>query len=116
MNQKDLPEENDDNNGTNLPSVDGLDQERMWSVTVHLEPCPDGMDIGEYCTALRTRIGGFLHDIGHVEWYGLSLQLRIECTTASLQGLFKKKLWKQLYIHDVQIEDSTETEEVGGEG
>lgn len=116
MNQSDFPEENDDTNGTNMPPVDGLDHERMWSVTVHLEPCPDGIDIGEYCTALRTRIGGFLHDLGHVEWYGLSLQLRIECTTTSLQRLFKKKLWRQLHIRDVQIADLEETVEVGGEG
>lgn len=116
MNSTDLPEENDENNGSNMPSVDGLDQERMWSVTVHLEPCPDGMDIGEYCSALRTRIGGFLHDLGHVEWYGLSLQLRIECTTTSLQSLFKKKLWKKLHIQNVHIEDIDEPGEVGGEG
>ena len=116
MHPIDLPEENDDNDSTNLPPVDGLDRERMWSVTVHLEPCPDGMDIGEYCTALRTRIGGSLQDLGHVEWYPLSLQLRIECTTISLQHLFRKKLWKQIHIHDVQIVDLEETEEVGGEG
>lgn len=116
MHPTDLPEKNDDNNGSNMPSVDGLDHERMWSVTVHLDPCPDGMDIGEYCTALRTRIGGSLHDLGHVEWHGLTLQLRIECTTTSLQLLFKKKLWKQLHIHDVQIADLEETDEVGGEG
>ncbi len=103
-------------NDTNMPLVDGLDQERMWSLTVHLEPCPEEMDLGEYCQSLRERIGGFLQDLGHVSWYPLALELRIECTTTSLQRLFKKKLWKQLHIHDVQIADLEETDEVGGEG
>ena len=115
MNYTDLPNE-DDTGGVDLPSLNRPDIERMWSVTVHLEPCPDGMDIGEYCTSLRTKIGGFLHDLGHVEWYGLTLQLRVECTTTSLQHLLKKKLWKRLHIHDVQIEDLEDAEEVGGEG
>lgn len=101
--------------GTELP-IDKPDLERVWSVMVDLEPCPEGWDIGDYCQAMRRRIEGFLHDLGHVEWRPLSLQPRVHCATAALRRLFRRNLWKKLGIIDVQIEEFAEAEEMGGEG
>lgn len=101
--------------GTKLP-IDRPDIERVWSVTVDLEPCPEGWDCGDYCQAMRKRVEGFLHDLGHVEWHPLSLQPRVACTTASLRLLFRRNLWRKLGIIDVHIEEADGGEEMGGEG
>ena len=92
------------------------DREGMWSVTVHLEPCPPAMDLGEYCHMVWEHVGGFLHDRGHVERQPLSLEARVECTTTELLYLFRRTLWKRFHITDVVVETLPGSADVGGEG
>lgn len=125
-----MPEHNDPPSNAGDDAVDRRLQEEGihptretgHSVLVTFAPPNGNSSSAEYFDALVTALGAELHDHACiiVNRYPESLQIRVACVTAQvrilLQLLFLYETKKRFALESIELDDSSPTDEMGGEG